>query len=104
VQLLWAATNASTVEESQAGSQKQETTPGASPPEHCPRLHGSVAKQLHADASLVRSHDAGRLTQAGCPLAEQPGEPFASLQPGLGDEVPGGHEPSLPLGTQPSPA
>jgi hypothetical protein len=101
---LWAATNASTIEESQAGLQKQETTPGASPPEHCPRLHGSVAKQLHADASLVTSHEAGRSKHVGCPLAVQPGDPFASLQPAPGDEVPGGQEPSLLLGTQEMPA
>ena len=101
---MWAATNASTVEESQAGSQKQERTPGASPPPHCPRLHGLVAKQSHAGASLVRSHDAGRSTQTGCPLAVQPGEPLASLQPGLGELVPGGQVPSAFLGTQETPA
>jgi hypothetical protein len=104
MQLLWAATNASTVDEAQVGSQKQETTPGASPPLQCPRLHGSLLKQLHADASLVRSHDAGSVTQVNGPLAVQPGEPFASLQPAAGDEVPGGQEPSAALGTQEMPA
>jgi hypothetical protein len=53
---------------------------------------------------VVRSHDAGSVVQVGWPLAVQPGEPLASLQPGVCDAVPGGHEPSLALGTQEMPA
>jgi hypothetical protein len=101
---LWAATNASTVEGSQVGSQKQATTPGESLPLQWPRLHGSVSKQPHADASLVKSHEAGRLTHVGCALSVQPGEPLASLQPGVCDAVPGGQEPSLAFGTHEIPA
>jgi hypothetical protein len=103
-QLLCAATNASTVEGAQVGSQKHDTAPGVSVPPQCPRLHGSLLKQLHAGAWLVRSHDAGSVTHTNGPFAAQPGAPLASLQPGDGGAVPGGQEPSDALGTQPTPA